>query len=209
MSECRAAIVGADLKGERSPQDFYRTPSEAVTSLMKRETFPGLVWEPACGDGAISEVLLDYKGHEYVPNGGKGPKDGVYSSDKYDWGYGVPGVDFLGSVDALPLNTVDHVVTNPPYGVAKEFVQRALYVTTGKVAMFLKLTFLEGKGRHVFLDHSPLRSVYVFSGRVKVYRHDIENLDSRPTGYFCYAWFIWEHGYRGKPEIDWIYKAGM
>lgn len=59
----------------RVPHDFYPTPPEAVRALLSVETFEGSIWEPACGDGAISKVLLD-AGHEVV------------SSDLIDRGYG-------------------------------------------------------------------------------------------------------------------------
>lgn len=42
----------------RVPHDFYPTPPEAVRALLSVEAFEGSIWEPACGDGAISKVLL-------------------------------------------------------------------------------------------------------------------------------------------------------
>ena len=59
----------------RVPHDFYPTPPEAVRALLSVETFEGSIWEPACGDGAISKVLLE-AGHEVV------------STDLIDRGYG-------------------------------------------------------------------------------------------------------------------------
>ena len=59
----------------RVPHDFYPTPPEAIRALLSVETFEGSIWEPACGDGAISKVLLE-AGHEVV------------STDLIDRGYG-------------------------------------------------------------------------------------------------------------------------
>ena len=44
------------------------------------------------------------------------------------------------------------IITNPPYKYAKEFVEKSLELIRegGKVAMLLKLTFLEGQKRQVF-----------------------------------------------------------
>ena len=39
--------------------DFYPTPPWATRALLAHETFIGNVWEPACGDGAMSRVLAD------------------------------------------------------------------------------------------------------------------------------------------------------
>ena len=43
----------------RPDGDFYPTPPYATQELLKREVFCGSIYEPACGDGAISEVLKD------------------------------------------------------------------------------------------------------------------------------------------------------
>ena len=62
--------------------DFYPTPPWATYALMENESFSGDVWECACGDGAMSDVIS-----RYVPK--------VHSSDLYDHGFGETGVDFL------------------------------------------------------------------------------------------------------------------
>ena len=43
----------ADLDGP----DFYPTPAWATFALIDNERFVGDIWEPACGDGAMSAVL--------------------------------------------------------------------------------------------------------------------------------------------------------
>jgi hypothetical protein len=63
------------------------------------EHFEGTIWEPACGDGAISKVL-EAAGYD------------VISTDLIDRGFGQGGVDFLKTTKALGRN----IVTNPPYG---------------------------------------------------------------------------------------------
>lgn len=53
------------------------------------------------------------------------------------------------------------IITNPPYKYAAEFVQHALDIIDNgqKVAMFLKLTFLEGEKRRA-PDPYSLRSLH-------------------------------------------------
>jgi hypothetical protein len=72
-------------------------------SLGLKTTF---IWEPACGDGAISKEL-EIHGHQ------------VYSTDLIDRGYGEGGCDFLSPVTLtrvmLEQPCLHHVVTNPPY----------------------------------------------------------------------------------------------
>src|SRR6516165_6894634 len=45
--------------------DAYFTPEAATLSLLALEALPASIWEPACGDGAISRVLIAH-GHDVV-----------------------------------------------------------------------------------------------------------------------------------------------
>src|SRR5277367_5290169 len=78
----------ADLDGP----DFFPTPRWATFALIDNERFDGIIWEPACGDGAMSDVLVEggYK---------------VESSDLFDRGYGEIGHDFL-KTDRRPANII-------------------------------------------------------------------------------------------------------
>ena len=71
-----------------------------------------------------------------------------------------------------------------------------------KVAMFLKLTFLEGKRRAEFFRCNPPIRVWVSSSRLKcAMSGDFDSVGSSAT---AYAWFIWEKGFKGHPEIRWF-----
>lgn len=96
------------------------------------------------------------------------------------------------------------IITNPPYAFAQEFVEQALkMIQPGrKVAMFLKLTFLEGKKRADLFKDNPPRRVWVSSSRLKCAMNgDFESVGGSAT---AYAWFVWEKGYQGHPEIHWF-----
>lgn len=125
----------------------------------------------------------------------------VYSSDLVDRGYrGAIIIDFL---TYIAKNTMD-IITNPPYKYAKEFVEHALNISTYgvKVAMFLKLTFLEGKARKKLFEKYPPKTVYVFSNRIKCAKNG--NFAETSSSAVAYAWFVWEKGFNGKPTIEWI-----
>lgn len=96
------------------------------------------------------------------------------------------------------------IITNPPYKYAKEFVEHALLLVPSgrKVFMFLKLQFLEGKGRRALFDTGQLKTLYVSSSRIKcAINGNFENISSSAV---AYAWFEFEKGYKGKPTIEWI-----
>jgi len=172
----------------REKDDFYPTPERATLALLKAEQFIGPVWEPACGDGAISK-LFEAAGHTVV------------SSDLVDRGYGETRVDFLMEYKSRAPN----VVTNPPFKLAVPFVKHALGLTTGKVAMLLKIAFLEGQERAALFRGSPLARVHVFSQRLAFVpggTSEARKLDG--GGMMAFAWFVWDHGYAEPPRIGWI-----
>lgn len=132
---------------DREQNDFYATDPKAVEELLKVQTFSKRVWECACGTGHISNVL---KNHGYD----------VYSTDLIARGYGDQ-MDFLNN----DIKSWDgDIITNPPYKLALEFVKKAHELVTDghKVAMFLKLTFLESKRRKAFFSHTPPICLCVF-----------------------------------------------
>ena len=168
----------------RAKSDFYRTPAWATQALLNVEYFPGTIWEPACGDGAISLILHQkYSGRH------------VFSSDIEDRGFGRV-ENFLESE-----MTADNIVTNPPYSLAKEFTLHALKQATTKVALLLKLNFLEGQERKSWLPKTPLQTVYVFSKRLSFNRADETESGS---GLLAYAWFVWHKSHQGPPQIKWL-----
>lgn len=128
------------VEHEREENDYYATEPKAIELLLAEEKFSSDIWECACGEGHLSKVLLE---HGYK----------VKSSDLVDRGYGKGGVDFLKQTEPCAID----IITNPPYKFAKEFVEKALELIDDgcKVAMFLKLTFLEGKARKKIFAKSP------------------------------------------------------
>ena len=96
------------------------------------------------------------------------------------------------------------IITNPPYKYAIEFVKHALnLINEGhKVAMLLRLSFLEGKSRRILFNQYPPKKVYVSSNRILCAKNgDFENSDSSAI---AYAWFIWEKGFKGTPILNWF-----
>lgn len=182
-------LAGKKNEGTRQKDDFYPTPPHATEALLSRESFKGSIWEPACGDGAIAKIL-ESKGYT------------VYATDKYDRGYGVYDIDFTSWDYRQTFNRkLGNVITNPPYKLAQEFVEKSLECTTGKVAMLLKLNFLESARRYEMFKRTPLKTVYVFSKRLNFYQGETKG---NKSGVMAFAWFVWEHGYEGEPKIEWI-----
>lgn len=171
---------------DRQNDDYYATEPKAMELLLAEETFAPKVWECACGGGHLSRVL---EGHGYD----------VLSTDLIYRGYGRQ-EDFLKAEGGFDGD----IITNPPYKFALEFVKKALSLVPegNKAAMFLKLTFLEGKGRKQFFLDNPPKTVYVSSSRlICAMNGDFGTITSSAV---AYAWFVWEKGYAGEPVIRWI-----
>ena len=97
-------IIG--FGNDREKNDFYATPQESTESLLRVTTFRGDIYEPCCGQGHISKVL--------IKNGYN-----VFSSDLVDRGYGTPRIDFL-----METKKHDNIITNPPFKNALEFAEK-------------------------------------------------------------------------------------
>lgn len=139
MKNLGVALSGGH--GNRRDKDFYPTPPEAVVALLEAGILPasGRVWEPACGDGAISRILERYR-------------YGVVSTDLVDRGFGNGGVDFLETDRLLAPN----IVTNPPFSLAEKFIRHALGLGAETLALLLKAQYWHAASRlDLFEKHRP------------------------------------------------------
>lgn len=172
-------LLGTHGNSKRAELDFYQTPRIAVEKLLEKESFQHKILEPCCGQGAISKVLTE-KGYD------------VESSDLADRGFGSV-KDFF---DITCTNR--DIITNPPYNLALEFVQHALDIANAstKIAMLLRIQFLESKKRRALFDTNQLKNVYVFSERI--------SCDEKNTNAICFCWYVWQKGFNGRPILDWV-----
>lgn len=182
-------VIGASNHSlnERETNDYYATEPKATELLMSLETFCNDILEPSCGEGHISEVLKHY-GYNVVSrdliNRGYGEIADFLSDDNKEWG--------------------GDIITNPPYKYAQEFVEKALQIIPDchKVAMFLKVQFLEGKRRRAMFDIMPPKRIWVSSSRLKCAMNGkFEDMSSSAASY---AWFIWEKGFCGDTIVKWF-----
>ena len=188
---CHGASNHSDT--EREVNDYYATPPSAVEMLLELENFSKSIMEPACGQGHIAEVL---KSHGYT----------VCATDLVNRGYGVWGVDFFNINEPTDMD----IITNPPYSMAKEFVEHAMEIVMDghKVAMFLKLTFLEGQGRRELFKKYPPKIVYVSTSRIGCakngeFKKD-KNGNLKADSAVAYCWYVWQKGFNGAPTLKWF-----
>lgn len=176
-------------KGEREIHDYYATEPKALELLLDLEKFNSRVWECACGEHHLVNVL-ENRGYE------------VKASDILDR----LGDDRTEIINFLQFNGrfYGDIITNPPYKYAKEFVEKAIEVIPkgNRVAMLLKLTFLESNSRKELFKNNPPKIIYVASARLSCAKNG--DFKKHNNGAICYAWFIWEKGFKGEPVVRWF-----
>jgi hypothetical protein len=161
----------------RKERDLYETPEWVTLALAPHlPTTDCVVWEPAAGGGkmvaALQKIGFD-----------------VSASDIET------GCDFLAVSMPRPIRAI---ITNPPYELATEFVQRALggVPSNGFVAMLLRTDFDHAKTRkHLFADHKAFSKKLVLTKRIKWF----EGTNGSPS--FNHAWFIWDWKHEGPPTL--------
>lgn len=140
--------------------------------------------EPAANRGHMVRPLREYFAS-------------VEASDVHDYGVGFDVQDYL--FGPLP-SKVDWTITNPPFRLAEQFIERALDTSRMGVAMIVRAAFLEGIGRYERLfSQTPPSHVRQFTERVVMHKGRLAPEGSTAT---AYAWLIWMGGHG--TELGWI-----
>lgn len=165
-----AWVAGGNPTDGRQEDDFYATPIECTKAIVAAEREyirKRLMWEPACGTGAISKVLIS----ENIS---------VISTDLIDRNYGEHGRDFLKFEDPLAFA----IMTNPPFKIAEKFIRHAEKIGIDYMALLLKATFWHAAKRtKLFKTWRPAR-IYAMS-----WRPDFKDL-GQPT--MDCIWIVWD-----------------
>ena len=174
--------------------DYYTSPIDFFKFAEKYVVKDAMVWESSAGNGKVSEPL---KGAGYE----------VYSSDVYDYGYPLDEVEDFYAFGELPHPNIRTILTNPPYKGAQTYIEHSLKLLENKgdrLVLLLRLDFLTSQARGKFFKQTgQLKHVDIFSYRIKCLKDDIDDGTSSAVNYQI---FVWEVGYEGQPQIDWITK---
>ena len=171
-------IGGASSQHGRNAADFYATPPECTIALLDsyQRLFEGSrIWEPACGDGAISKVL-------------EGRNLAVISTDLHDRGYGKGGMNFL-TADC----NCGSIITNPPFSLAADFIEHA---ATKEVpfAMLVKSTYWQAAKRYDLFQRTKPLAIIAMSWRPDM------SPERGKSGTMDFIWTVWDRKPAKKTE---------
>lgn len=178
---------------ERDQYDWYVEPYECSLALIDTLGLSGRIWDPAAGSGRIlaSAKLL---GREVIGS------DIVRRTPLCE-----KVVDFL-SITEPP--DFDHIVTNPPFRHAEQFVLHAISLSKNSktVSMLLPLVWMAGfSTKRNWLPKSPLTHILPMSPRPSMPPGAVIEAGEKPgNGTKDFAWFVWQCGYEGEPKIHFL-----
>ena len=160
--------------------DDFPTPPWAVRAFCERLALMGSISpymscrEPAANRGFMARALEEYFG------------GGVEASDVHDYGVGYPVNDYLFGPDP---EMVDWTITNPPFRLAQQFIERALRTSRVGAAVIVRLAFIEGGARYdtLFRDNPP-SFVFQHVERVPMVKGRYDPKASTATSY---CWLVW------------------
>lgn len=176
--------------------DYYPTPPWTARAMAHRlrEYDPGarVVGEPACGEGHMAEPMREVFGCS-----------GVIASDIYDFGYGEVR-NFL-ETTTQTADEIDWYMTNPPFGLAQQFIEHGLRLARRGVLVLCRVAFLESDERCPMLyeGNAPMTALMPFVERVPM---QLGSWDPELSTASAYAAFAFHKGRRDRTVI--AFKSG-
>lgn len=175
----------------RHSDDFYVTPPWCTRAILPHLGLSPaeIVLDPCCGDGAILKVAaalpitLQLRGIEI---------DADRAATSKAHGFDVCHGDAL--FPATDWGMPHVILTNPPFSLALEFVQRALESvrSDGITCFLLRLNWLASQKRAAWM-RANTPSVYVLPRR--------PSFTNKGTDATDYGWFLWRKGDRPRVQI--------
>lgn len=170
----------------RRERDFYPTPESAIKILLNNyELKPGWILEPCAGDGAICKALREYSGWDgSITSVEIRPEEQGKLEEYCDEIYIKDFLEFKRGDFGYPPRTI---ITNPPFFVAKEIIEKCFEIAdeNTEIIMFLKLAFMETKDRREFWKKHPNVSLISLMER--------PSFTGKGTDFAAYGWFIWNN----------------
>ena len=146
--------------------DDFQTPPEALEPLLPHVCSQWRVWEPAAGQGLLAAALAPHV-------------DRVIETDI------LTGQNFL---TFKPEEPWDAIITNPPYSLKEQFLERA-YLLGQPFAFLLPLTTFDSRKRQAMFRHHGVQVIFMPK---RIAFHTPSGRPSSP--WLMTAWFLGNWG---------------
>jgi hypothetical protein len=170
------------------PECWYVEPPWCSNRLFDVEVFIQEVIDPCCGGGNIVRAAREH----HLPTVGW---------DLVDRGF--PGTvvrDFLTYSGPAPRN----LVFNPPFGIARAFIEHAVKIARHKIAALFPVARLNAAQ---WLRQLPLSRVWLLSPRPSMPPGEYLARGEKPQGgRVDFAWLVMVRGFSGSPELRWLHR---
>lgn len=208
MSDKVFKLLGAHSTTERAKDDFYQSSPEIANALFECVK-AGIKRNDLYAEGLEETVIIDSSvGTGTLLEPFRYKCWSLIGYDIADRGYKFVSIQNWLTVKEIPnpRNKPKVIVQNPPFKLALEFVQHSLELLNNGELLFSlhRIQFLEGLERFENLYKNKYKRpkyVFIFTKRVSCITPDIENKGKNAV---CFAWFMWQKGYRGSTQIKWI-----
>jgi len=189
MNQNTSSAVMQQRSEPHSSLDDFPTPPWATRALCEwigAQAAVMTVREPAANRGHMVKPLAEYF-------------SAVEASDIHDYGAGYPVRDYLfGPAPSM----IGWTITNPPFRLAEQFIDRAIQTSRAGVAVIVRNAFLEGVGRHRDLfSVTPPTDILQFSERVVMHKGKLSAKGSTAT---AYCWLVWKARQDKSTSFRWI-----
>lgn len=194
MSQNRSSAVMQQRSEPHDSLDDFPTPPWATRALCEWLSDQGhplhiqSCREPAANRGHMVRPLAESFAS-------------VEASDVHNYGCGYPQRDYLFGLSS-DFERTEWTITNPPFRLAEQFIERALELSIVGVAVILRSAFLESVGRYERLFASrPPSNVLQFVERVPMVKG---RLDEDAASATAYAWLVWQKLDAGQTKLHWL-----
>ena len=192
-----------NLHNIRAPKDVlketetFRTPHKSFSALLDYAPSwfsSGMCFDPSAGDGRMIR--------EIVKRGNIGPHVvGDIRDETAQWG-DLPAHKYVGDFLTKRLAPFETMITNPPFSLARKFVEHGMPAATKRICILQSVAFQGTARRSRWLKTSHLRYVLNLPNRPK---WEVDSGDKVFSNVWDFAWFVFEKGYVGLPEMDWLF----
>lgn len=185
-SKNRVKFTTFGLEGRTESKDqldIYETNPIYVDYLLQYENYTndGIYYEPCNGINKYIENHLREKGFQITGS------DILYGDDFLKW-----------------EGNCDYIITNPPFNLSLEFVEKMFKVVNKKFSLLVPLNYLDTIKRfHIFHDEVwGCKNILIFSKRIS-FQKGGGIPDKCITG-MSFCWITWEKGFQGETIMKWI-----